>query len=129
MLSLFPSHHLSVTSFHVASVSSSEDWQLWTAEISFLQQILSSIHTLVHMHTLCLGHAATTMHAHTSHFGCYFEYYLPEKYWNSGRLGAEQYEEVELGEERKEDVLSIQWPQLAVPLFFFQNIDFVDCYD
>lgn len=37
------------------------------------------------------------------------------------RLGAEQYEEVELGEERKEDVLSIQWPQLAVPLFFFSE--------
>lgn len=40
------------------------------------------------------------------------------------RLSVEQYG---FDEERKEDVLSVQWPQLSVP--FFQNMDFVDCYD
>ena len=79
------------------------------------------MHTHVHAHTSCFGHAATTMRAHTSHFG---ECYLLEKYWNSMRLSAEQYG---FGEERKENVLSIQWPQLVVP--FFQNMGFVDCYD
>lgn len=34
----------------------------------------------------------------------------------SMRLSAEQYGGVEFGEERKEDIFSIQWPQLAVSL-------------
>lgn len=72
-------------------------------------------------HALCFGHAVTTTHVHASHFG---ECYLPEKYWSGMRLSAEQYG---FGEERKEDVLSVQWPQLSVP--FFQNMDFVDCYN